>query len=228
MRTALIKRLVPLTLALLLIPPVWAQDDDAPAFSPAELDQMLAPVALYPDVLLSQILIAATYPLEVVQAARWSRRNPGLDADAAVNAVAEEDWDPSVKALVAFPRLLEQMSEDLDWTMRLGEAYLYQESDVVGAIQALRDRAYAAGHLETTDEVRVYREREVIYIEPARPRVVYVPWYEPTVVYGTWWWPAHPPVYWAPPPRPRRAAGHPPIPGRCRPTAPPRCRGDRC
>jgi hypothetical protein len=177
----------------------WSHDDDA--FSAAELDQMLAPIALYPDVLLSQILIAATYPLEVIEAHRWSRRNPGLEGEDAVNAVADRDWDPSVKALVAFPQLLERMSDDLGWTTRLGEAYLYQEQDVVDAIRALRDRAYATGHLQSTEDVRVYREREVIYIEPVRPRVVYVPWYHPAVVYGPWWWSAHPPVYWGPPPR---------------------------
>jgi hypothetical protein len=189
--------LIPMV-ALLLWVPAAAQDEDL-GFSAAELDQMLAPIALYPDVLLSQILIAATYPLEVVEAERWSRRNPGLDGEDAVNAVSDRDWDPSVKALVAFPRLLERMSEDLDWTTRLGEAYLYQEADVVDAIQALRDRAYATGHLESTDEVRVYREREVIYIEPVHPRVVYVPYYHPAVVYGPWWWSAYPPVYWGAP-----------------------------
>lgn len=169
-------------------------------FSQAELDQVLAPIALYPDALLSQVLIAATYPLEIVEAARWSRQNPQLQGDAAVEAVADRDWDASVKALVAFPDLLAQMDEDLDWTRRLGDAMLFQEEQVMDSIQFLRARADAAGHLETNEYARVIRQEETIIIEPARTRVVYVPYYDPHVVYGTWWRPAYPPVYWAAPP----------------------------
>jgi hypothetical protein len=169
-------------------------------FSQGELDQLLAPIALYPDALLSQVLIAATYPLEIVEAARWSRQNPRLEGDAAVEAVASRDWDPSVKALVAFPDLLAQMDEDLDWTRRLGDAMLFQEEQVMDSIQFLRARADAAGHLETNEYARVIRQQETIIIEPAQTRVVYVPYYDPHVVYGTWWRPAYPPVYWAAPP----------------------------
>ncbi|TVR51745.1 MAG: DUF3300 domain-containing protein [Puniceicoccaceae bacterium] len=169
-------------------------------FTQAELDQMLAPIALYPDVLLAQILIAATYPLEVVQAARWSRANPGLEGEVAVNAASNQDWDLSVKSLVAFPRLLQQMDDDLGWTQRIGDAFLMQEEQVMDTIQHLRERARIAGTLEKLENVRVQRTREVIIIEPANPRVVYVPYYRPTVVYGSWWWPAHPPVYWSAPP----------------------------
>jgi hypothetical protein len=168
--------------------------------SQAELDQVLAPIALYPDALLSQVLIAATYPLEIVEAARWSRQNPHLEGDAAVEAVADRDWDPSVKALVAFPDLLAQMDEDLDWTRKLGDAMLFQEEQVMDSIQFLRARADAAGHLETNEYARVIRQEETIIIEPAQTRVVYVPYYDPRVVYGTWWRPAYPPVYWVPPP----------------------------
>ncbi len=173
---------------------------DSQGFSQPELDQMLAPIALYPDSLLSQVLIAATYPLEVVQAARWSRQNPRLEGEQAVAAVADREWDPSVKALVAFPELLAQLDEDLDWTRNLGDAMLFQEDQVMDSIQFLRARADAAGSLENTEYVRVIREEKTIIIEPAQPRVVYVPYYDPHVVYGTWWRPAYPPVYWARPP----------------------------
>ena len=173
---------------------------DAQGFSQPELDQMLAPIALYPDSLLSQVLIAATYPLEIVQAARWSRQNPRLEGEQAVAAVADREWEPSVKALVAFPELLAQLDEDLDWTRNLGDAMLFQEDQVMDSIQFLRARADAAGSLENTEYVRVVREEKTIIIEPAQPRVVYVPYYDPHVVYGTWWRPAYPPVYWARPP----------------------------
>jgi hypothetical protein len=191
-------------IALLTLPaaaPASAQElEDEPVFSEAELDQMLAPIALYPDALLAQILMASTYPLEVVEAARWSRNNPGLEGEAAVAAVEHMDWDPSVKALVAFPQVLARMSEDLEWTKRLGDAVLVQEAQVMDQVQALRERAYAAGTLDSMAHIEVHREGEVIVVEPASPRVVYVPHYRPTVSYGGWWWPAYPPVYWAPPP----------------------------
>jgi hypothetical protein len=174
---------------------------DEPWFSQAELDQMLAPVALYPDTVLSHVLIAATYPLEVIQAARWSRANPGLSGEEAVAAVENMDWDPSVMALVAFPELLNRLDEDLEWTHRLGDAFMVQEEQVVDTIQALRARAYAQGNLKTNEHVRVVRETQYIYIEPARTRVVYVPYYDPRVVYGHWWWTGYPPVYWSHPPR---------------------------
>lgn len=165
-------------------------------FSQAELDQMLAPVALYPDTVLSHVLIAATYPLEVVQAARWTRSNPGLKGEYAVAAVEHYPWDPSVKALVAFPELLARMDIDLDWTQRLGDAFLIQEYQVLDTVQYLRDEAYASGHLRSNEYVRVVRETEYIYIEPSVTRVVYVPWYDPYTVYGNWRWSAYPPVYW--------------------------------
>ena len=171
----------------------------APVFSDADIDQMLAPIALYPDVLLSQILIAATYPLEVVEAARWSASNAGRGGTDVVRAAASQGWDPSVQALVAFPDLLQRMDEDLDWTRRLGDAWLMQEADVSDRIQHLRQRADAAGHLRTTEQIRARRDNNVIIIEQANPQVVYVPYYQPAVVYGSWWHAHHPPVYWAPP-----------------------------
>jgi hypothetical protein len=163
-----------------------------------ELDQLLAPIALYPDTLLSQILMASTYPLEVVEAARWSRANPGLKGNDAVGAVEEKDWDASVKALAAFPQVLAMMDERLEWTERLGDVFILQEPVVMETVQSLRQRAYAAGNLRSSEQTYVYPEGNAIAIEPASPEVVYVPYYDPWVVYGTWWWPAYPPVYWAP------------------------------
>jgi len=172
---------------------------DRSAFRQEELDQMLAPIALYPDPLLSQILMAATYPLEVVQAARWSRSNNNLQGQDAVRAVEPMDWDPSVKSLVAFPQVLHRMDEQLDWTQRLGEAFIVQEPQVMESIQGLRQRAAAAGNLGSSEQMRVVQQGEHILIEPAGPQVVYVPYYNPAVVYGPWSWSAYPPVYWGPP-----------------------------
>lgn len=177
-----------------------AAQEKEPSFGRGELHQILAPIALYPDGLLSQILMAATYPLEIVAAARWSRNNPGLDGQRAVDAVADRDWDPSVKALVAFPRVLERMSEDLEWTQRLGDAFLLDEARVMDAVQDLRHQALAAGNLDAMEHARAHRQDEKIVIEPATPAVVYVPYYHPRVIYGGWLWPAFPPVFWGPPP----------------------------
>ncbi len=193
---------------LLSVSLVFAQEtvsmpqQDAPTqsrtFTQQEIDQMLAPIALYPDSLLSQILMAATYPLEVVEAARWSRANPNLKGDEAVRAVEQNTWDPSVKSLVAFPQILQMMDEKLAWTERLGDAFLSQQALVMDTVQNLRQKAYAAGNLKSTDQVRVAQQDQTIVVEPTRPEVIYVPYYDPLVVYGPWWWPAYPPVYWAP------------------------------
>lgn len=199
----LVALLSPLQAQELVVEPIV--DEPAPgsevaAFSQAELDQLLAPVALYPDALLSQVLVAATYPLEIVEAARWSRDNPSLEGEAAVAAAADRDWDPSVKSLLAFPDLLGKMNEDLEWTRRLGEAMLLQESAVMDSIQFLRARAEENGTLEDTEHVRVVREERTIVIEPARERVIYVPYYDTRIVYGPWWHSGYPPVYWPRPP----------------------------
>ena len=169
-----------------------------PAFTQAELDQMLAPIALYPDGLLSQVLMAATYPLEVVEAARWSQAHPDLKGDVAVQAVDNEDWDPSVKSLVAFPEVLQTLDQKIDWTERLGDAFLAQQSQVMDTVQELRRKAQQAGNLSSNAQVDVRDDDDAIDIEPANPEVVYVPYYDPAVVYGSWWWPAYPPVFWAP------------------------------
>lgn len=191
---------VPLSLPAAATP---AFEDDKAYFSRAELDQMLAPIALYPDTVLSHVLIASTYPLEVVEAARWSHRHPHLQGEEAVEAVKDMDWDPSVKALVAFPEILARMDEDLEWIQRLGEAFLAQEAQVMDSVQGLRERAYAVGSLNSLEHVRVIRERESILIEPAFSRIVYLPYYDPSAIYGSWWWPAHRPYRW------RHWLGHP-------------------
>jgi hypothetical protein len=197
-------------LALLVAASAAFAQDRVP-FRQEQLDQMLAPVALYPDALLSQVLMASTYPLEVVQAARWSRANPGLSGQEAVKAVEHLDWDPSVKSLTAFPQVISMMDEKLDWTQQLGEAFLVQQADVMNTVQGLRGRAEAAGNLRSSEQMRVARQGEIIIIEPAAPNIVYVPYYDPLVVYGPWWWPAYPPVYWAAPPAYYVVPAHRPV-----------------
>lgn len=184
-------------LGLMLALPAHAAARPATPFTDAELDQLLAPVALYPDSVLSHVLIAATVPDEVEEAADWSHRHPDLRGQAAVDAVEDKDWDPSVKALVAFPEVLERMDEDPEWTEDLGAAFLDQEAVVMDRVQFLRDRAEEAGTLDELEHVRVVRERKYIYLEPAVRHVVYVPYYDPWHVYGAWWWPSYPPHYWA-------------------------------
>ncbi len=182
----------------LIVPPCsYAQG--AQSFKAEELDQILAPIALYPDSLLTQILMASTYPLEIVQADRWAKQNKDMKGDALAKALEAQPWDPSVKSLVNFPQVLSMMGEKLDWTQKLGDAFLSQQKDVMGTIQRLRAKAQASGNLKTTKEQVVKVEQEVIIIEPASPQVVYVPAYNPAVVYGTWAYPAYPPYPVYPP-----------------------------
>lgn len=187
--------LIPVLLTL-FAGPGWAQDGDESYFTQPELDQMLAPVALYPDVLLSQVLMAATYPLEIVEASRWSQANPGLEGDEAVQAVEGKNWDESVKSLVAFPELIQLMDENLTWTRRLGDAFLIQEEQVMETVQSLRSKALENGSLADFDRIRIEREADEIIIEPREVEVVYVPYYSTRIVYGDWWWPDYPPIYW--------------------------------
>ena len=201
MKTFLRHALKPLLVLLVSASVVFAQTPPAPrkaAATQQELDQMLAPIALYPDSLLSQILMASTYPLEVVEAARWSRANPGLKGEEAVNAVEQRDWDASVKSLAAFPQVLAMMDQQLEWTARLGDVFIAQEPQVMETVQTLRQKAYDAGNLRSTEQAYVVQQGDAIAIEPAAPQVVYVPYYDPRVAYGPWWWPAYPPAYWAP------------------------------
>ena len=176
---------------------------DQPALKPAELDALVAPIALYPDPLLANVLMASTYPLEVVRAERWVNQNKNLKGDALKAAAEKQAWDASVKALVATPSVLQLMSERLDWTQKLGEAFLAQEQDVMDAVQRMRARAYDRKKLVTTKEqvvsVQEEQNRQVISIEPAVPDTLYVPYYEPLVVYGDWPYADYPayPYYWS-------------------------------
>jgi hypothetical protein len=172
--------------------------DGNPAFTQQELDQMLAPIALYPDSLLSQVLMAATYPLEVVQAARWSSANSTINGTAAVEAVDNQDWDPSVKSLLAFPQVLQTLDQKIDWTERLGDAFIAQQAQVMDTVQMLRQKAKAAGNLNSNAQIAVTQSNDSIDVAPANPNEVYVPYFDPTIAYGTWWWPQYPPVFWAP------------------------------
>ena len=184
-------------------------------FSQEQLEQILAPIALHPDALLAQILMAATYPLEIVQAARWVSANPHVTGEALEAEMANQPWDPSVKSLTAVPEILQQMNDKLDWTQKLGDAFLAQKEDVMATVQALRAKAAASGNLKTTPEQVVKTEtietKTVYVIESAQPEVVYVPAYNPAVVYGSWSYPAYPPyscvsAYICKAPRPRAFA----------------------
>lgn len=197
-----------------------------PVFTQEQLDQMLAPVALYPDPLLAQVLMAATYPGQVSEAVAWSKANPKASGDAAVKQVAKQPWDPSVQALVAFPQLLATLGQDPVWVQRLGDAFLAQPDDVMESAQRLRRQAQAAGNLQSNQYQNVTIQNvaapepattnaapapapaaqptpassSTIIIQPADPQVVYVPTYNPTTTYGTWPYPASPPAYYPPPP----------------------------
>ncbi len=196
------KRLCVWLLVLFLVVPAggFAQDTgpEPPVFRQEELDQMLAPIALYPDPLLVQVLMAATYPLEVVQAARWVNQNPNLKDDNLAAALEQQNWDPSVKSLVNFPPVLAMMNDKLEWTQNLGDAFLGQKDQVMATVQDLRAKAQAQGTLKTTPQQVVVVEEETIAIEPANPQIVYVPVYNPIEVYGPWWYPAYPPYYYHP------------------------------
>ncbi len=181
----------------------FAQDstDTASSFSSEELEQIVAPIALYPDSLVSQILMASTYPLEVVQADRWTKSNKEIEGKALEQALDKQKWDPSVKSLVNFPDVLNMMSVKLDWTTKLGDAFIGQQAEVLAAVQKLRSKAKEAGNLQSNSQQTVVIESstQTIIIESSSPDVVYVPTYNPVVVYGTWPYPAYPPYYYHPP-----------------------------
>jgi hypothetical protein len=216
------------------VPPLHAQQAPAPraqtespeGFNTQQLDALLAPVALYPDELLTQLLMASTFPLQVVQAGRWADdpAHKSLTGDALTKALETETWDPSVKSLVPFPQVLSMMNQNLEWMQQLGYAFAGQQAEVFDSVQRLRQQAMSTGHLESsehqvvrTEQVAytapvavegqpqavpetVATERSAIVIEPAQPDVVYVPSYNPATVYGTWPYPTYPPVYLPPPP----------------------------
>jgi len=179
-----------------------AASDQAPVlYGEEQLDSLLAPIALYPDQLLTQCLMAATFPLQVVEASRWVQdpANKNVAGPALEAALQPLSWDPSVKSLVPFPSVLVMMNSKLDWMQQIGYAFSVQQADVLASVQRLRLQAQRAGHLQTSSQQIVRAEAETIIIEPAQPSVVYVPAYNPTVVYGTWGYPSYPPVYLPPP-----------------------------
>jgi hypothetical protein len=168
-------------------------------YTQEQLEKLLAPIALYPDVLLSQILMASTYPLEVVEASRWLKQNPNLADDRLDEALKDKPWDVSVKSLCHFPQVLSMMDEKLQQTTDLGDAFLGQQDQVMDTIQRLRAQAKAQGNLNSTEQQRVTAEDRDIIIEPAYPDVIYVPAYDPCWVYGPWWYPTcFPPWFWYP------------------------------
>jgi len=184
-------------------PATSSPDQSQQLLKPEQLDQLLAPIALYPDTLLAEILMASTYPLEVVQADRWATENKNLKGAQLKAAVDKQSWDDSVKALVATPSVLSMMSTKLDWTQKLGDAVLAQQPDVMDAVQRLRAKAQANNKLASTKEQKVtttqQQGRDVIVIEPAVPDTIYVPYYDPAVVYGAWPYASYPPYYFPPP-----------------------------
>lgn len=176
------------------------ETEQSDRFGPEELNQLTASIALYPDALIAQILMASTYPLEVVEADRWLSRNPQLSGSELDTALQDQPWDPSVKALCHFPGILASMSDKLEQTRKLGDAFLEQEQEVMATIQALRRAALKQGTLKSGGEQTVTVEPTYVRIEAARPGVVYVPVYDPAAVYGSWWYPAYPPYVWYYPP----------------------------
>src|SRR6478609_3893007 len=155
---------------------------------PDQLDSLVAPIALYPDPLLAQVLAASTYPLEIVQLQQWMEKHPDLKGEALASAVEKEKWDPSVQAMAALPEVIKRLGDDIKWTTDLGNAFLVQEKDVMAAVQRMRKKAQDGGNLKTTEQqkvtTQVVESKQVIVIQQANPQVVYVPPYNPVVVYG--------------------------------------------
>ena len=168
---------------------------------PEQLDSLVAPIALYPDPLLAQVLAASTYPLEIILLQRWLEKNKNLKDKELADAVSKQPWDASVQALAALPDVVKRLGDDIQWTTDLGNAFLAQESDVMDAVQRMRKKAQDKGTLQTTEqqkvETKVVEKKTVIVIEPANPQVVYVPSYNPVVVYGPAYYP-YPPIYYPP------------------------------
>jgi Protein of unknown function (DUF3300) len=179
-----------------------AAEQEAPKIPAEQLDSLVAPVALYPDPMLAQVLAASTYPLEIIQLQQWLSKNQSLKDKALVDAVEKQPWDPSVQGLAAMPEVVKRLADDIQWTTDLGNAFLAQQNDVMEAVQRMRQKAQEKGNLKSTEqqkvETKVVESKQVIVIEQANPEVVYVPSYNPTVVYGPPVYP-YPPVYYPPP-----------------------------
>src|SRR3954447_19707175 len=169
--------------------------------SPEQLDSLVAPIALYPDPLLAQVLAASTYPLELVQLQQWLTKNKDLKDKALADAVQKQGWDPSVQSMAALPEAVKLLAENVKWTSELGNAFLAQQSDVMEAVQRMRAKAKTTGNLKSTEQIKVetkvVESKSVVVIEQANPQVVYVPSYNPVVVYGPPVYP-YPPVYYPP------------------------------
>jgi len=195
--------------------PSFAQDNQTPGgqnqpaqagkqantpINEARLAQLLAPIALYPDPLLMQMFVASTYPLEIVEAARFMKKHKDLKDEALDKALEKEKWDVSVKSLCHFPTVLEAMNKNLDATKELGDYFLQNQKAVMDMVQKLRAKAKEKGNLKSTEEQKVVEEGKTIIIEPAKPDVIYVPSYSCSYVYGPWWYPSYPPYVWYPPP----------------------------
>jgi len=178
-------------------------DEQAANLPAGQLDSLVAPIALYPDQLLSQTLVASTYPLEIIQLQQWLQKNKDLKGQALSDAVEKQSWDPSIQAMAAFPDVVNRMADNIQWTTDLGNAFLAQQSDVLDAVQRMRAKAQGNGTLKTSSQQTVQTQtvsggKQVIEIQPANPDVVYVPSYNPTVVYGAPAYP-YPPIYYPPP-----------------------------
>jgi len=179
-------------------------DQAAPPIPNDQLNSLVAPIALYPDPLLSQLLVASTYPLEIIQLQQWLQKNKDLKGDVLVSAVEKQDWDPSVQAMAVLPDVVKRLTEDIKWTTDLGNAFLAQQSDVMDAVQRMRAKASAAGYLKSNTEMkvetRVVETKTVVIIQQANPQVVYVPSYNPVVIYGPpmYLYP-YPPIFYPPP-----------------------------
>ncbi len=216
--TSRLLRLLALVLLVVAVGSTPARAQELKPFTQAELDQMLAPIALFPDALLAQALMAATYPSDVAQAVDWAFGHRNLEGDAAVRAVQDKPWDPSVQSLVAFPKVLAMFGEDPAWVQDLGDAFLAQPEAVMDSVQFLRAKAQAAGNLATNEHQIVTVEpappppttlivnappppTQIITIAPANPQVVFVPIYNPMWAFGPWWHPGFPPFFFPPPPR---------------------------
>jgi hypothetical protein len=208
--------LLALFCASLLVPgggaPLAQQPAPAPATTPekppekipaAQLDSLVAPIALYPDPLLAQTLVASTYPLEIIQLQQWLAKNKDLKGKALTDAVAKQPWDPSVQSMAEIPDVVKRLGDDIQWTTALGNAFLDQQSDVMDAVQRMRKKAQETGALKSSEqqtvETKVIEQKTVIIVEPSNPQVIYVPSYSPTIVYGPPIYP-YPPVYYPPPP----------------------------
>ncbi|MFT6407089.1 MAG: hypothetical protein ACJAQ6_000499 [Arenicella sp.] len=180
---------------------------DSVPLEQGQLDQVLAPIALYPDSLLSQLLVAATYPLEVVQATRWRQANQSLSEKQVIDAIEDKQWDPSVKALTPFTDLIVRLSKDLDWLQQLGDAFLQNEEQVLASIQTLRQKARDNGSIADNDYYDVVEDDDNIIIKSTNREIVYAPYYDSRVVYGAWGWNDYQPVYWHRPSHYRLHAG---------------------